>query len=196
MTPSAATSPWRRLGVFFAGLAIFALNDWICHRLFAVEFTRHLQSNEAAFMAIARFYRDHTRDLRWFPWFDGGMPIENAYQPVLPALSALVSAATAWPIARAFHFVLAFAYCFGPVAIFWMAYEWTAAPFLAILAGLSASLLSPATLLIPGLRAASSGIWTLGRLNNLVFYGEGPHVLALALFPIAILFLRRAILRR
>ena len=196
MTPSAATHPWRRLGVFFAALALFALNAWLCHRLFAVEFTRHLQSNEAAFMAIARFYREHASDLRWFPWFDGGMPIENAYQPVLPALTALVSAITTWPIARAFHFVLAFAYCFGPVALFWMVYEWTTAILPSSLAGLAWSLLSPATLLIPSLRAASAGIWTPERLNNLVYYGEGPHVLALALFPVAIIFLRRAILRR
>jgi hypothetical protein len=196
VTPGAATNPWRRLGVFFAGLAIFALNAWICHRLFAVEFTRNLQSNEAAFMAIARFYRDHAGDIRWFPWFDGGMPIENAYQPVLPALSALISAVTGWSIARAFHFVLALAYCFGPAALFWMVYEWTANLLIATLAGVAWSVLSPATLLIPSLRALPAGIWTPERLNNLVFYGEGPHVLALALFPVAMVFLRRAILRR
>jgi len=62
-----------------AGTAVllFAVNVWIAHRLFALEFTP-LQSNEAAFIAISRFFHDHWNDLRWFPWFDAGMPIENA----------------------------------------------------------------------------------------------------------------------
>ena len=194
-THNAAKRPgWT--AVLFSALAIFAVNAWICHTLFAVEFTRNLQSNEAAFISIARFYRDHAGDLRWFPWFNGGMPIENAYQPVLPALSALVSWTTGWSIARAFHFFLALAYCFGPVALFWLAYDWAGDLLTASLAGLAASVLSPAPLLLPSLRAGSAGLWTPERLNNLIFYGEGPHVVALALFPLAILFLRRAILRR
>ncbi len=41
---------------------LFALNAWICHKLFAIEFT-HLHSNAGAFMAIGRFYREHWRDL-------------------------------------------------------------------------------------------------------------------------------------
>ena len=96
-----------------SSLLLFALNAWICHRLFNTEFAG-LQSNEAAFIAISRFFRDHWTDLRWFPWFDGGMPIENAYQPVLPSLTAALSLITGWSVARAFHVVLASAYCFGP----------------------------------------------------------------------------------
>src|ERR1700688_3742974 len=76
---------------------LFALNAWICHRLFTIEFTT-FQSNEAAFIAISRLFKDHWSDLRWFPWFDGGMPVENAYQPVLPVLVALLSSVTRSPI--------------------------------------------------------------------------------------------------
>jgi len=47
---------------------LFALNAWICHRLFTAEFLG-FQSNEAAFISLGRIYRDHWRDLAWFPFF-------------------------------------------------------------------------------------------------------------------------------
>src|SRR5580698_1905308 len=106
-------------------LVLLALNLWIAHRFFVIEFTP-LQSNEAAFIAISRFFRDHWNDLRWFPWFDAGMPIENAYQPVLPAATALLAAVTGWPIGRAFHVLLALAYYLGPVVLFWFVLDWSA----------------------------------------------------------------------
>ncbi len=40
------------------------------------------------------------------------------------------------------------------------------------------------------------GYWTALRLFNLVFFGEDPHVFALTLLPVALLFLRRSIVRR
>jgi len=187
-----------RLG-WGAALVLFALNVWIAHRLFALEFTP-LQSNEAAFIAISRFFRDHWTDLRWFPWFDAGMPIENAYQPVLPATTALLDAVTRWPIGRAFHIVLALAYCLGPVTLCWFVVDWSESPAQGFIAGLLYSLISPAVMLFPTVRTASDqivpgGAWNAQRLINLVYYGEDPHVLELTLLPVALLFLRRSIMR-
>ena len=51
-------------------------------------------------------------------------------------------------------------------------------------------------MLILSIRTFSGGPWIARRLFNLVYFGEDPHILALTLLPIALLFLRRGIARR
>jgi len=175
-------------------LALFALNVWIGHRLFTLDFTT-LQSNETAFISIARFFHDYWRDAGWFPWFDAGMPVEHAYQPLLPAITALFSFLTHASVPRAFHIVLALAYCLGPVTLFWFVWDWSESALLAFLSGLLYSLISPAAMLFPQLRSGP-GIFGPLRLYNLVYLGEDPHILALTLLPVALLYLRRAVVHR
>ena len=180
-------------------LALFALNVWIAHRLFALDFTA-LQSNETAFISIARFFHDHlfhnrVPDAGWFPWFDAGMPVEHAYQPLLPALAALLSFLTHASVPRAFHIVLALAYCLGPVTLFWFVWDWSESATPGFLSGLLYSLISPAAILFPQLRSGPGFFGPL-RLYNLVYFGEDPHLLALTLLPVALLYLRRAVVHR
>jgi len=173
---------------------LFALNAWICHKLFAIEFT-HLHNNAGAFMAISRFYREHWRDLGWLPWFDAGKPVEYAYQPLLPALTAILNWLSPWSIARCYEVMLATLYCLGSVTLFWFAYEWSGVFWMSFLAGLTDSLLSFSPMFIRDIRVAPAGVWGAQRLYNLVYYGEGPHNLAVTLLPLGLLFLHRAIAR-
>lgn len=175
--------------------ALFALNAWICRELFTADFVGNLLSNEGIFAALGRFFREHPGDLRWFPWFNVGMATEYAYQPLLPALAAITGAVGGWPASRALHAVLAFAYCCGPVTLFWLAFEWSESITLSLSAALAFTLTSPAELLIRELRVGSDAHWGPLRLNNLVWYGEAPHNVALAMLPLALLFLHRAIVR-
>ena len=184
---------WRPI---LLALLLFALNALICHRLFSAEFLNNLDSNDGTFISIAHFYAEHGTGHGWFPWFNAGMPIENAYQPLLPASAALTSKLTGWPIARAFHFVLAFFYCLGPAALFWFAWDWSESLLVAAIAGLAFSLTSPAELFIPILRLPFEGQWGPLRLNNLIHYAEDPHNVALSLLPLALIFIRRALTKR
>jgi hypothetical protein len=176
-------------------LFLFALNALICHELFAVDFVNNLLSNEGAFATFGRFFREYPFDYQWFPWFNAGMPMEYAYQPLLPALSGFTAALTGWSDPRALHFILALAYCSGPVTLFWLAWDWSESLTLSFSAGLAFSLTSPAEWLVPVLRFFPNGHLGALRFNNLVFYGEGPHNVAVTLLPLAFLFLRRAIVR-
>lgn len=186
----------QRIRHFVAlSLLIFALNAWICRELFTADFVNNLLSNEGIFAAIGRFFRENPIDHRWFPWFNVGMATEYAYQPLLPAMAAITGAITGWPPSRALHFVLAFAYCCGPVTLFWFAWDWSKSLSLSLSAALAFSLTSPAEMLIRELRIGSGAHWGALRLNNLVFYGEAPHNVALAMLPLAYLFLHRAIVR-
>jgi hypothetical protein len=186
-------APWRPI---LLSLFIFALNVYICRELFGIEFLNNLSSNDGAFISLARFYQMHGTGHGWFPWFNAGMPIENAYQPLLPAIAAVTGSLSGWPIARAFHFVLALFYCCGPATLFWFAWEWSRSLTVAFIAGLMYSLTSPAEFLIPILRIPFHGQWGALRLHNLIYYAEDPHNVALTLLPLALLFLHRAIARR
>jgi hypothetical protein len=58
-------------------------------------------------------------------------------------------------------------------------------------AGLLYSTLSPASLLVPAIRADVGGAFYLRRLHNIVVWGEQPHVAALMLAPLALLALEK-----
>jgi len=174
---------------------IFGLNAWICRELFSADFVNNLLSNEGILRRIGNFFREHPFDHRWFPWFNAGMATEYAYQPLLPTLSAVTEAVTGWPPTRALHAVLALAYCCGPVTLFWLAWEWSESLVLGPFsrAGFYADLARE--WLIAELRIGAGSHWGALRLNNMVWYGEAPHNVALAMLPLAYLFLYRAIVR-
>lgn len=183
---------WR---LTLLALGLFLLNAYVCRELFLIEFIKNLDSNEGFFSAVARFYGEHPFE-RWSPWFSAGMPIENTYQPLLPAITALTALLTRLSEPRALHLVLAVVYCLGPVTLLWFAWDWSKSIPVALGAGLTYSLLSPALWFIPILRVpfekSAGGL----RLYNMVHYAEDPHNLALTLLPVAFLFLRRAISTR
>jgi hypothetical protein len=183
---------WRPILI---SLFLFFLNAYICRELFSAEFLNNLSSNDGGFISVARFFEQHGTGGGWFPWFNTGMPIENAYQPLLPVIAAVTGRLSGWPIARAFHFVLAVFYCLGPVALFWFAWDWSESLFISFVAGIAYTLTSPAELLIPMLRIHSSHLWGGLRLFNQVIYAEDSHNAAVPLLLLAFLFLRRAFLR-
>src|SRR5580658_6089296 len=95
--------------------ALFALNAAICWPLFHANYLDNFQSNEGVFMSLAGLLGQHFPHSAWFPWFDAGLPLENAYLPLVPALVALISFATGASLAHALHFLGALAYCLAPV---------------------------------------------------------------------------------
>jgi hypothetical protein len=184
----------RGLPYLYATL-LFALNFAVVRRLFFTEFTIHTSSNEGSFMAISRFLVDRWPDVRWFPFWFNGVPFENTYSPLLQAVDAIVSKAAHCSTALAFHAVLAFFYCLGPVFLFLFA--WKASKFLhaAFLSALLYSLYSP-SLLLPAVRDDIGSWHNARRLQTLVHYGEGGHNVVLTLLPLALLCAWLAVTRR
>ena len=191
-TQRQTSPPW--LPHAYAAL-LFAVNFAIARRLFFTEFTQHTVSNEGAFMAISRFLVERWPDVRWFPFWYGGAPIENTYCPLLQVIDALVAKALGCSTALAYHAVTAFFYCLGPVCLFLFA--WKASKLLhpAFLTGLLYSLWSP-SLLLPLVRADIGSWHHARRLQTLVHYGEGNHNTGLSLLPLALLCAWLAMTRR
>ena len=188
-------SPLSRWQPHLYALALFTVNFAIARRLFSTEFTQHTSSNEGTFIAISRFLAAHWPDVRWFPFWFNGLPIENTYSPLLQALDAVVSKLLHCSTALAFHAVIAFFYCLGPVCLFWFAWKASDRMATAFLAGLVYSLWSP-SLLLPLVRADIGNWHYARRLHTLVHYGEGGHNVVLSVLPLALLCAWMAVQRR
>lgn len=179
--------------VWTYAIVLFVLNVYVAHRLFTLEYSAHLESNEGTFIAISRIMAAHPADLVWWPFWDEGIPFQNTYLPLLPAVVAVFSRLTGWSPALSFHAVSGFFYCLGPVALFFMAAGISRRIGYSFVASLLYSLTSPASLIIPAVRTDAGGAWNARRLQILAFYGEGPHITTVALLPFAVLLLYLAL---
>lgn len=175
---------------------LFLLNAYICHELFGLEYQLFRESGEAAYIGISRYILDNWGDLSWWPLWYGGVPFENTYPPLLHAIVAAAAGLVEISTARSHHAVTAFFYCLGPVALYWLAVRLSGSAAWSFAAGLVYSLLSPAALLMPFVARELGSPWGARRLQALVYYGDGPHLTALALVPLAVLLLDAALVKR
>ncbi len=165
---------------------LFAVNAYICWRLFRLEYSQYMGSIEAAYIAISRHILASGGDLQWWPAWYMGIPFQNAYPPLLHFLVAGAAAAARVSAARAHHFVSALFYCFGPVWAYCAAVRITGRKAESFLAALVYSVVSPSALLIPEVAGDIHGMWNDRRLQVLMVYGEGPHIASVALLPLAL----------
>jgi hypothetical protein len=179
---------------WLAPLVLLLLNILIASRLFRLEYSANLWSNEGEFIAIARGVANHLGNLMWWPEWACGLPFQNTYLPLLHVLAGLFSRVSGHSPALAFHQTAAAFLCVGPVFLYLMARGMTRLPGASFLAAAAYSLVSPCALL-PAFRTDMGGLWNLRRLQILGYYGEGPHTASMALLPLAILFLYLAIER-
>jgi hypothetical protein len=185
-----------KFGAWGGALALLALNWFIVGRLASVEHLRYMHSVEGSFIAVSRYIASNWGDLSWFPLWYGGIPWQNAYWPLLPLLTAALASLAHSSAAVSFHSLCAMFYCLGPAALFLMAQRLSGSAGWSLLAGLFYSLLSPSALLLPAVRQDVGGPLNFRRLHTTVYYGDGPFMCSLALLPIAILALERALENR
>jgi hypothetical protein len=182
----------RRLHItawFVLPLVLLLLNVWIAGKLFHVEYSAHLESNEGLFIAMARQIAARPGDLMWWPLWDCGMPFQNTYLPLLQVLVGFFSRITGHSPALSFHQVSAAFFCLAPPTAYLMALGMTRKQGASFLGALAYSVFSPCAVLIPLIRTDTGGVLNLRRMQILGFYGEGPHTASLAFIPLAILFL-------
>ncbi len=184
---------WRALAG--AG-ALLALNALICRELFFTEYTKHLGSIEAAFIAIGRYMLEHPFEFGWFPLWYCGIPYQNAYPPLMHTLVAAAAWVSGASPALAYHAVTAFMYCLGPVTVFLLALKFSGRLSVGFPAGLAYSLISPSIPFVEPARLWEQITWNPVRLDSLVVYGDSPHISSLTLLPLALLALHRALQRR
>lgn len=189
-------TPSTRLRATLPAVFLFALNAVLIHQLFADQYTVFRGSGEATYIALARYTLAHFPDLGWFPLWYGGIPMQNAYPPLLYSLTAIWALVARISPALAYHQFAAIVYCAAPVTLYCLLTRLGASTRAAWLSGLAYSLLSPTAILVPLVAGDVGGRWNPRRLQVLLAYGEGSHELAIALIPLALIALHLLLSRR
>ena len=171
-----------------------AVNLAIVAKLFTVGISAYTGSIEGTFIALSRYMAKYPGQWNWWPLWGAGMPFETAYLPFSNWIVAAFTLATGVEAARSFHIVTAAVYALGAPALFWMAWKISGRLVVSFFAGLAYSCLSVCCLLIPAIRDDASGVLALRRLHVLVYWGESPHTVALAILPLAVVCLARALM--
>lgn len=185
--------PAKNRRIAAASLALFFVNLWIARDLLSIEWLDQMASIEGTHIALTRWVARNWRDLTWFPLWYGGIPFQHAYLPLVPMLGGAMSAVTGLASARVYHILAALFYAAGPVTLFWLALRLCGSLWPALTAGLFYTLFSPSAWLASAVRQDAGSVWHPRRLQALIQYGEGPHVAAMALIPVALLLLMAAL---
>jgi hypothetical protein len=129
----------------------------------------------------------------WWRYWDCGTPLESAYAPLVPALTAWIAKVRGTPHDVAFETVSGLVYCLGPVTLFLMTWLWTRASGFAFAAALFYSLTAPSQILLPDGSFSVQHFWDARRLYLMAVWDETPHMASLAILPLVILLLSLSI---
>jgi hypothetical protein len=166
-------------------IILFALVAVLIGPLFFLNYMDNWQSIESTFIADARFLVENWPHPQWQPLWYGGTRFDYIYPPALRYGTAAISRFLALNPARAYHLYTAFFYCLGIVAVYWFTRIGSRSRVGGWLAAVLTALVSPVFVFVPILRY-DSPVWMPQRLHVLLAYGEGPHMTALALLPLAL----------
>lgn len=173
---------------------VFVLAVALVKPLFKAKYLDRWSSIESTFIADARFLSAHWPHPGWQPLWYCGTRFDYVYPPALRYGSAFVSRTLGVIPAKGYHIYCAFFYAVGIAGVYFFVVTGSGSRGAAWLAAAASALVSPNFLFIKSLR---DDAWLLvpQRLGVLVRYGEGPHMTALALIPIALAFTFRALPR-
>ena len=185
----------RRRQILFDCLFAFLAAAILVRPYFLYKFTDQWPSIESTFIADARFLAAHFPHPRWQPLWYTGTRFDYIYPPALRYGTAVLSIVTGWWPVKAYHFYTMFFYCVGIAAVYLLVRVAGRARGFAWLTAAAAALMSPAFLFMKDMRH-DSGHLTPVRLGVLLRYGEGPHITAFSLLPLALAFTWMALDRR
>ncbi|HYP15545.1 MAG TPA: hypothetical protein VEQ63_16575, partial [Bryobacteraceae bacterium] len=141
---------------------------------------------------MARLATDHWFAPSWWPYWDGGIPFEFAYAPLVPAATVLWSKLAGVEVPRAFHSVSAVIYILAPLTLFLAARALSGRTLDSFAAALLYSLTAVTELIDPDQSFTWSNLGNARRLYLQFIWDETPHLAALAFLPLAVLFLARS----
>jgi hypothetical protein len=177
------------------GIALLWINVYICRELFFVQ-TAWMNSMHGFWSAVAQHAGSSWFRATWWPYWDCGIPFEFTYAPMIPALTAVWAAIRGIPHDLAFQCITGLAYCLVPFTLFIMAWLLTRAPAYAFTAALVYSLTAPTQLIAPDGALSVKSLWDARRFLTVAIWDDTPHLIALGLLPLVILFLSLSIQKR
>ena len=190
--------PWklsRRKEILLDFLLVFIYTAMLIRPYFKARYTDKWSSIESTFIADARFLGEHWPHPQWQPLWYAGTRFDYIYPPAVRYGTAAISKVFGfWPV-KAYHFYVAFFYALGIAGVYLLMRVASKSRPFAWLGAVATSLMSPIFLFLPRFRE-DAWMFEPQRLCVLVKYGEGPHMSALALIPIALAFAWLALEKR
>ena len=183
------------LQAVFCALVLLWVNAYICRDLFFVR-TAYMNSMHGFWIAIAKGAEGSWFHPAWWPYWDAGIPFEFTYAPLVPGLTAALSAVCAISPEMAFQWITGAVYCLAPLTIFIAAWLLTRAPGTSFAAALLYSLTAPTQILVPDQNFSLKSVWDARRLFAVMVWDDTPHLAAIALLPLVILFLSLSFRKR
>jgi hypothetical protein len=177
------------------GLIVVLINAYICRAIFTNQ-TAPMNSMHGFWVALAKRGGSSWLHSNWWPLWDNGIPFEFTYAPLIPWLISAWSAIRGITPDLAFQSVTGFFYCLAPLSLFLMAWLITRAAGWSFLAAIFYSLTSPSQIIVPDAEFSFRHFWDARRLFIVAEWDDTPHLAALSLLPLVILFLTLSIRRR
>jgi hypothetical protein len=185
----------RRREILLDGFLLLVFTAVLVGPYFKVKFTDKWGSIESTFISDARYLAAHWPHPQWQPLWYMGTRFDYIYPPALRYGTAAISKLTGfWPV-KAYHFYTIFFYCVGIAGVYLLIRAGARSRGAAWLGAAATALMSPSFLFLKYMRIDSGPLVPV-RLGVLIRYGEGPHMTALALIPIALAFTWRALEKR
>ena len=181
--------------IFLDFFLVFLYTAMLIRPYFKAGYENKWGSIESTFISDARFLAEHWPHPQWQPLWYAGTRFDYIYPPAVRYGAAAISkVAGVWPV-EAYHFYVSLFYALGIAGVYLLIRVGTSSRACAWLGALATSLMSPIFLFMPRYRGDA---WQFQpqRLGVLVKYGEGPHMSALALIPIALAFTWLALEKR
>ena len=182
--------PWALDAVLLCLLAA-----WFVKPMFRMDYWQNWGSIESTFIADARFLNENWSHPYWQPLWYLGTRFDFIYPPALRYGTAWTARTFGVLPVRAYHLYVCLFFCLGIAGVYLFTRALSRSRWAAWGAALATLLVSPSFLLLKANRLDSLD-WMPQRLWALMRYGEGPHITALALVPIALLFGYRALQKR
>ncbi len=188
--------PARALSFLADGIALYALTALLIWPLFGLHY-HNWGSIESTFMAHARYLVEYWPHPQWQPLWYCGTRFDYIYPPALSYGTAIFSKLFSLSIPQAYHLYVGLFYCLGTPALYALVRAVSGSRWMAWAASVTNIVVSPSFAFLPLIRIDALGVYSAPqRLNALVRWGEGPHISALCVLPLALAFSYWAITRR
>jgi len=179
----------KKLGLVLAVIILVLTNIVLVWPLFLGEYDKNTASIGIAHVLNAR-YLSRFFNRGWNPFWYGGFPNHLIYPLLAPISLALIQKLSfGLSMAQVYRIVVAAAYVLTPVSLFFLVRYFTKRDLIGLFAALFYLLAPSANYFL------ISGFWQIGeslhftpwQLSVIVDFGEGPHIIALSIVPLAII---------
>ena len=153
--------------------------------IFKTKYYENWMTIDSTFIADGRFLSENLPHPGWQPLWYGGTRFDYVYPPAIRYGTALIAKGTGFVPAKAYHFYTGLFYSLGIAFVYLLVRTGSRSRLYGWIAAAAAATVSPAMLFMLHIRADAFPNFPQ-RLSVLVRYGEGPHMTAFAILPLAL----------